>query len=81
MPTDRAITPPALARRLGVNTHKVLAWIARGELRAINLGDGSRPRWRILPADLEAFLDRRTAQPMAKATRRRKADPAVIEFF
>ena len=78
----RAITPPALAQRLGVNVHKVLGWIARGELRAVNAGDGSRPRWRIMPDDLEQFLARRAAQPTVKATRRRrKADPAVIEFF
>ena len=77
-----AISPPVLAKRLGVNVHKILNWIRTGEIRACNLGDGSRPRWRIMPDDLRAFLDRRAAQPAAKqARRRRKVDPAVIEFF
>ena len=82
MPSNIAQTPPVLAKRLGINTHKVLGWIATGQLRAINLGDGSRPRWRILADDLDAFLARRAATPAAKQTRRRrKPDPAVIEFF
>ena len=82
MPTDRASTPPVVARQLGVDAHKVLRWIASGELRAVNVGDGTRPRWRIMADDLRAFLDRRAAQPAAKqARRRRKVDPAVIEFF
>ena len=82
MPNNIAQTPPAVARQLGISAHKVLAWIARGELRAINTGDGSRPRWRIMPDDLRAFLDRRAAQPAAKqARRRRKVDAAVTEYF
>ena len=82
MSSNIAQTPPAVARRLGVNSHKILRWIASGELRAVNVGDGTRPRWRIMADDLRAFLDRRAAQPAAKqARRRRKVDPAVIEFF
>ncbi len=81
MPSNIAQTPPAVARQLGVDAHKVLRWIASGQLQAINVGDGTRPRWRIMSDDLQAFLDRRAAQPATKATRRRKVDPAVIEFF
>ena len=77
-----AITPPVLAKRLGVGVHKVLRWIASGQLRAINVGDGTRPRWRIMADDLQAFLERRAAQPAVKATRRRrKVDAAVTEYF
>ena len=82
MPIDRASTPPVVARQLGVDSHKVLRWIASGQLRAVNVGDGSRPRWRIMPDDLQAFLERRAAQPAVKATRRRrKVDAAVTEYF
>lgn len=81
-PTDRAATPPAIAKQLVVHVGKVLGWIQSGELRAINLGNGMRPRWRIMPEDLKAFLERRAAQPALKATRRRrKVDPAVTEYF
>lgn len=82
MANEAALTPPALAKNLGINVHKILAWIKSGELRAVNLGNGNRPRWRILPDDLELFLARRAAQPAAKAARRQKKKQAdVIEFF
>ena len=82
MPTNIAQTPPAVARQLGVDSHKVLGWIASGQLRAINVGGGSRPRWRIMSDDLQAFLDGRAARPAVKATRRRrKVDAAVTEYF
>lgn len=44
--------------RYGVQSDAVLRWIHSGELRAINLQrdpHAERPRWRILPADLDAF--------------------------
>lgn len=82
MPTDRAYTPPSAARLLAVNVHKILAWIASGEIRASNLGNGSRPRWRIMPDDLQAFLDRRAAQPTTPAPRRRRKKPEnITEYF
>ncbi len=83
MPTGRSYTPPLAAKLLVVNVGKILDWIANGELRASNVGNGSRPRWRIMPDDLQAFLDRRAAKPpTAKSTRRRRKQPAgVIEFF
>lgn len=37
MPIDRASTPPVIAKLLACNVHKVLGWIASGQLRAINL--------------------------------------------
>ena len=43
------VTPPRLAKRLAVSPEKVLGWIRRGELRAVDVADkqGGRPRWRI----------------------------------
>lgn len=77
-------SPPAVAETLGINVCKVLSWIKSGELRAVNVAAraGRRPRWRIAQTDLDSFLAGRTATPPVKTTRRRRrADPAVIQFF
>jgi excisionase family DNA binding protein len=79
------LTPPQIARRLGVKASKVLAWIDRGELVAANLADrrGGRPRWRIAPEALASFLAARSSRPATQATNRhrlRKRE-AVIQFF
>lgn len=66
------LTPPEVARRLGVNPDKVRAWIAAGELRAVNVAQRhglSRPRWRVDETDLEAFKSRRLAEPAKRPTR------------
>lgn len=52
---QRCQTPPQVAMWYGVKADRVRRWILDGELRAINVGDQTRPRWRISPADLEAF--------------------------
>jgi len=71
MQDDRFLTPPAIAKILGVAADKVGALIASGELKAVNLSLGSaRPRWKVAPADLQAFLDGRSNQP--KVTRKAK---------
>jgi excisionase family DNA binding protein len=71
--TEKWLTPPAVARQLGVTNSKVLTWIRSGHLRAVNLSDRGRPRWKISPEDLAAFLEsksnRATAEP-PKRTRR-----------
>ena len=71
---DRATTPNALAKQLGIRPQKVLGWIARGELRAINMAEttAGRPRWKILPEDLERFFDSRAASPPPPPNRRRR---------
>lgn len=84
MTSDRYLTPPQLARRLGVSPDKVVGWIRRGELRAVNVADRptGRPRWRINPADVATFEARRTAQVAPKVQRgRRQQDTTVVEFF
>lgn len=67
-------TPAAIAEALGVNTDKVLTWIHRGELRAVNVAVSTvgRPRWRIALEDAEAFMRRRTTGPAMRVTRRRR---------
>jgi len=68
------LTPPELARIYRVDIHTVLAWIRNGQLRAVNVGSGTkRPRWRIDPADVAVFEAARTAQPSPPTQRRKKA--------
>jgi len=81
----RYLTPPAIAARLGVAEETVRGWITGGELPAANLArrDCVRPRYRVDPADLEAFLAARRpgAPPPTKQVRRRKQEAGVIEFY
>ena len=64
-PTDNSapLTPADVAARLGVGVGKVLGWIRRGQLRAIDVasepGPGKRRRWRVKPADLATFEQER----------------------
>jgi excisionase family DNA binding protein len=77
------LSPPAVAELLGIDPSKVHSWIRSGELRAANAATriNGRPRWRIAPAELEAFLLRRQS-PAAPVPRQKWQRPAqVIEFF
>jgi hypothetical protein len=77
-------TPPEVARRYRVKPDTVIDWIKSGELRAIDVSrpGSQRPRFRIDPADLVAFENKRLAKPQsAPKARRRAKDPQVIEFF
>lgn len=81
---ERMITPPILAERLGVGVHKILGWIQRGDLRAVNVATDptGRPRWALEPDEVERFLAARASTPPAPATRtRRKAAAGVKEYF
>jgi len=66
---DRFLTPPEIARRLRVSPEKVLGWIRRAELTAINVSNATRPRYRISPESLERFLRSREV-PSPPARRR-----------
>ena len=57
------LTPSSVAARYGVHPNRVIAWIRAGELRALNLAINAngRPRFSILPDDLEAFERSRQA--------------------
>lgn len=75
------LTPPQIAKRLGVAPDKVRLWIAKGELRATNLVARhglQRPRWRVAEADLEAFMRRREAEPRIERSHRRPR-PVVLD--
>lgn len=84
----QTLTTSDIAIRLAVSADKVRAWIATGELPAINIAanqNGERSRWRISAEDLAAFERRRSNNKQAaKAKPRRKrrsATGSTIEFF
>jgi transposase len=84
MPVTSFLSPPAIAKRYGVDPHKVLSWIKRGELHAIDVAGqtGGRPRYRISQEAIAQFEARRSAEPSPKITRvRRQRDQLVEEFF
>jgi hypothetical protein len=78
MPADpsvqRGLTVAEVARRYRVSPDRVRAWIAAGQLRAINRTDSclGRPRWVIPPEALAAFEAARAAAPPPRPARRRR---------
>jgi hypothetical protein len=73
-----------LRERYAVSEHTVLGWIARGELRAVNVGrrpGAKKPRWRITQAARQSFELSRTTTPPLPQTRRKKRSADVIEFY
>ena len=80
--SPRFLTPPQVAKRLGIDSHRVIRWIKSGQLAACNVGDGAqRPRFRVFESDLTIFLASRAAGPTPKVSRRQKRNPEITEFF
>ena len=69
------ITPPEIATRLRITAAKVLGWIRSGKLRAIDVSNRYRPRYRINPEDLEEFLKSREVQPPPPRVQHRRQMP------
>lgn len=67
------LTPPQVARERGIKPAKVLAFIASGELEAVNhaTNRGGKPRWLISRAALDAFERSRSNRAGGGAVRRR----------
>jgi hypothetical protein len=83
--SDRFLTPPAAGKILGCGSDKILELIRSKELKAANLASGSqRPRWKINPVDLQAFLERRSnsagSQSAAPQATRRRIPQAVKKY-
>ena len=82
--SSEMLTPPKVAKQLGVSPDKILDWIRKGELNATNVAAAGacRPRYRISPEDLAKFQKtRQNVKPPPTPPRRRRKDPNVIEFF
>jgi hypothetical protein len=79
------LTPPQIARRLGVKPSKVNGWVNSGELVGIDVSErrSNRPRWRISPESFAAFLAARSSRPATLTTshRRPRKQETVIQFF
>jgi excisionase family DNA binding protein len=78
------LTTRQVADRLGLaDTDAVLAWIAAGQLAAVNVSAGpGRPTWRIAATDLDTFLAGRRAVPTPAVRRSRRSRSAdVIRFY
>jgi hypothetical protein len=72
---DAGLTVAELAKRYRVGEDKVRAWIARGELAAINTAAVlcGKPRWVVTAEALAAFERRRAAPaPTPRPARKRK---------
>ncbi len=87
LPAGRTkLTPPQIAKRFGIDVNKILGWIRSGELRAINgarKANGTKPRFLVDVADLEAFeRSRQVSPPPAPAPRARRSKPSdVIQYY
>jgi hypothetical protein len=73
------LTAPQAAELRGVSLEKIHAFIRSGEVRAIDVsqGRGQRPRYRIHPADLEAFEQARRVCPPPKLKCRRHKQAVI----
>jgi len=82
-PNQGAFSPNQVAHRLSVGVHTVLAWIASGELRALNTARKAtgRPRWKITSEALVSFEAKRTVGPVPRATRRRRRISGYTDYF
>jgi hypothetical protein len=79
-------SPADIARERGVRLSKVRAWIASGELVAVNVaertGHGFRPRWRVSAEALATFDRARSSKPTVAPKRNRASrKSAEVVFF
>ena len=69
------LTPPEIAKLLRVSREKVVGWIRRGELLAVDVGSGTRSRYRVSRGNLDLFLERRSVRPAAPRVRANRRPP------
>lgn len=72
-----------IARRYGVKSQVVLAWIAKGQLAAIDVKrpGAKRPSWRVEPAELQRFEEVRSNGGAVPALRRHRSPLAHGQGF
>jgi hypothetical protein len=76
------LTVADVARRYRVSPDKIRAFIAKGEIVAVNTATVlcGKPRWVITPEALVAFERRRAGGPPPKPARRRKRRE-MVDYF
>ncbi len=77
------LTVPEVAKLLRVRPNKVLSWIRSGRLRGYNITEreNGRPKYRVNPADLEAFSQQRAiTQPAPKGRPVGRRQIPVLEW-
>jgi hypothetical protein len=72
MDKTKFLTPPQVAKQLGTDANRVLLWIRSGALKAFNLSEGGRPRWKVDPADLDLFLESRSNRANTEPPKRKR---------
>jgi hypothetical protein len=79
----RGYTTADVARRLRVSKNKVIGWIRRGELPAVNTAAVlcGKPRWVITPDALARFERRRAGGPPPQQPTRRRQKPPVKDYY
>lgn len=65
--TEDYMTPPTIAKQLGVTCDRVLNWIHDRKLRAVDVSENGQPRWKISRSDLSAFMRSRYAAKLIKS--------------
>jgi hypothetical protein len=79
--SDRAFTPPQLAKRWAVSPDRIRAMIRSGRLAAFNLAEpGDRAQFRISVEAVETFEKGRQIRPPAKPHRPRQRIGPVRSF-
>ena len=74
------LTPPQAAKVLGVSVDSVHQFIRSGKLKASDLGQAGRPRWKIAKQNIEAFMDGcSNAKPVPPPRQKRRT--AVIGTY
>jgi len=70
------------AEQIGVAVDTVYGWIQAGDLRAVNVGAGRRPTWRIPLEATHDFERARTnaPQPAPASRRSRRSTDGIREF-
>jgi excisionase family DNA binding protein len=69
------LTPPEIAKLLRFSQEKVLGWIRRGVLWALDVGNGRRPRYRVSRTALDDFLKAREFKPPSPRPERKRQAP------
>jgi hypothetical protein len=81
-PPATGFTVREVARLLRVSKDKILAWVKAGQLRGYNTSPArcAKPRYVILPDDLNKFLLGRQVGPPPKPPRRKRRT-TLVDYF